>query len=60
MMYNMGRYTVAPMGVSNKKKICIFARRNACVLDARCGERTHTRTDDTLWGKCIVGKICAS
>jgi len=35
----------------------VHCGENACVLDARCGERTHIRTDDTLWGKCIVGKI---
>ena len=31
-----------------------------CILVGRCGERTHISTNDTLWGKCIVRKMCAS
>jgi len=38
----------------------IHCGENLCVLVGRCGEKTHIRTNDTLWGKCIVGKICAS
>ena len=38
----------------------VHCGENPCVLVGRCGERTHIRTSDTLWGKCIVGKICAS
>ena len=33
--------------------------QNMCVLVGRCGAK-YTRTNDTLWGKCFVGKICAS
>jgi len=38
----------------------VYCGENPCVLVGRCGKRTHIRTSDTLWGKCIVGKICAS
>jgi len=38
----------------------VHCGENPCVLGGRCGERTHICTNDTLWGKCIVGKICAS
>jgi len=31
-----------------------------CILVGCCGENTHVRTNDTLWGKCIMGKLCAS
>jgi len=38
----------------------VHCGENACVLVGRCGERTHIRTNDTLWGKCIVGNMRAS
>jgi len=38
----------------------IHCGENVCVLVGRCGERTHIRTNDTLWGKCIVVKMCVS
>jgi len=38
----------------------VHCGENQCVIVGRYGENTHIRTNDTLWGNCIMGKMCAS